>query len=133
MIKRFFIISLTLCFALLMNVGVVCAADNPIGDLLNSVNQLIGTQEISSGSAVMAKLPNGDQVGSSAVYESSQTGLNGLVGGLLGGSYATSAQLSGPDNLSAQASTNGDNGLASSVRSLGAGLSGLLGGLLGGE
>jgi len=57
--------------------------------------------------------------------------LNALVGGLLGGSYSTSAELSGPDNLSAKASTNGDYGLASSVRGLGAGLVGLLSGVLG--
>ncbi|MEA4925598.1 MAG: hypothetical protein VB084_09830 [Syntrophomonadaceae bacterium] len=129
--RKSLIIVLMLSFMLLMNTGVVMAAENPIGDLLNSVNQLIGTQEISSGSAVTATLPNGDQIGASAVYNNKQTGLNGLVGGLLGGSYATAAELSGPDNLSASASTNGDYGLASSVRALSAGLGGLLSGVLG--
>lgn len=128
--RKYLIMLLALSFALIVNSGIALAADNPVGDLLNSVNELVGSQEISSGSAVTAKLPNGDQIGSSAIYENKQTGLNALLGGLLGGSYATSAELSGPDNLSAKASTNGDNGLASSVRALSAGLSGLLSGVL---
>ncbi|HWQ70691.1 MAG TPA: hypothetical protein VN370_00045 [Desulfitobacteriaceae bacterium] len=128
--RKYLIFLLALSLALLMNASVVLAADNPIGDLLNSVNELVGSQEISSGSAVTATLPNGDQLGASAIYNNKQTGLNALIGGLLGGSYSTSAELSGPDNLSAKASTNGDYGLASSVKGLGAGLGGLLSGLL---
>ncbi|MGO0122734.1 hypothetical protein [Desulfothermobacter acidiphilus] len=116
---------------LALNAGVALAAQNPVGDLLNSVGQLVGDQTIESGSVVQAILPNGDQVAAYGTYKNQQTGLNGLVGGLLGGSYSTSAQLSGPNNLSAKAYTSGDYGLASSVRGLAAGLSGLLSGVLG--
>ncbi|WP_205664643.1 hypothetical protein [Ammonifex thiophilus] len=116
---------------LALNTGVALAAENPIGDLLNSVGQLVGEHSIVSGSGVYATLPNGDAVGATATYSNKQTGLNGLLGGLLGGSYATSAELKGPNNLSAYAYTSGDYGLASSVRGLAAGLSGLLSGVLG--
>lgn len=114
-----------LLFAL--NVGTASAQENLLGDLLGSVGNLVGEQNISTGSAVQAKLPNGDQIGASAVYNNKQTGLNGLTGSLLGGSYSTTAQLSGPNNLAAVAYTNGDYGLASTVRALSSGLGGLLG------
>ncbi len=127
LLAAFLLAGLLLAF----NTGVAMAAENPLGDVLNAVSQLVGEQSLNSGSAVMAVLPNGDQVGATATYANNQTGLNGVVGSLLGGSYATSAELKGPNNLSAKAYTSGDYGLASSVRGLAAGLSGLLSGVLG--
>ncbi|AMA74153.1 MULTISPECIES: hypothetical protein [Aneurinibacillus] len=100
-----------------------------LGDILGSVNSLVGSTNVSSGSLVNASGPNFNiQAGST--YTVNQDGVTGLLGGVLGGTYNTSANLSGPNGLSASASTNGGYGLASSVQSLVNGLGGLLGGLL---
>lgn len=105
---------------------------SPLGDLLSAVNELVGTTKVESGAAVRAVTPDAE-LGAAATYKMNQSGLNSLLGGLLGGSYKTSAALKGPNNLSAYASTGGDYGLASAVRGLAAGLAGLLGGLTGGQ
>lgn len=101
------------------------ATDN----ILGAVGNLVGNTSIANGSIVNATGPDFSiQAGSS--YTLNQNGLSGLLGGVLGGSYNTTASLSGPNGLSASASTTGSYGLASSVQSLVGGLGGLLGGLL---
>lgn len=100
-----------------------------LGDVLGAVNSLVGKTNVSSGSVVSATGPN-FEIQAGSTYTNDQNGVTGLVGGVLGGTYNTNASLSGPNGLSASASTSGSYGLASSVQSLTNGLGGLLGGLL---
>ncbi|MEK4886432.1 hypothetical protein NST81_17505 [Bacillus sp. FSL W8-0223] len=100
-----------------------------LDDVLGSVNSLVGKTNVSSGSVVSATGPN-FEIQAGSTYTVNQDGVTGLLGGVLGGTYNTNANLSGPNGLSASASTNGGYGLASSVQSLTNGLGGLLGGLL---
>ncbi|MCL6576679.1 MAG: hypothetical protein K6T64_11120 [Kyrpidia sp.] len=107
------------------------AADGGLGDVLGAVNNLVGSTNISSGSLVTATIPSqGVSIQAGSTYGAKQDGLTGLLGGILGGTYNTTAALSGPNGLSASASTSGGYGLASTVQSLTNGLGGLLGGLL---
>ncbi|MBE3550153.1 MAG: hypothetical protein BLITH_0103 [Brockia lithotrophica] len=124
------VVTAVLALVLFAGGGLAFAQGNALGDLLTAVGQLVGDHDLGAVSYVEATTPNA-VLTAQATYGNKQTGLNGLVGGLLGGSYSTAAEIKGPNNLSAGAYTNGDYGLASTVRGLSAGLAGLLSGVLG--
>ncbi|HWQ70692.1 MAG TPA: hypothetical protein VN370_00050 [Desulfitobacteriaceae bacterium] len=109
----------------------VQAAENPIGDLLNSVNQLVGSTEVQAQTQAAIVLKDGTAVKAEAGTVQNSSGLTGLVSSITGGSTAANASVT-YKNYAASSSVNADWGLASTTRAIGGLLSGL-GGLLGGE
>jgi hypothetical protein len=128
--KRRLIILLTLIALVILPVMPALAADNPVGDLLNSVNQLVGSTEISAQTQAGIVLNDGTTVKAQAGTNQNSSGLTGLVSSITGGSTAASASVTYKD-YAASSSVNADWGLASTTRALGSLLAGL-GGVLGG-
>ncbi|MGO0122735.1 hypothetical protein [Desulfothermobacter acidiphilus] len=122
-----------LCLSVLMLLPVVpaFAAENPLGDLLSSVNQLVGKTEVTADTMATIKLNDGTTVLAKATTKQNASGVTGLLSSVTGGSTAAGASVTYGD-YAASASVNADFGLASSVRALG-GLLASLGGALSGK
>jgi len=130
-LKRRFLLLFTVALLVALPVMPAAAADNPLGDLLNSVNQLIGSTEISAQTQAGITLNDGTSVQAQAGTDQNSSGLTGLVSSITGGSTGANASVTYKD-YAASSSVNADWGLASTTKALGGLLSGL-GGLLGGQ
>ncbi|RDV83429.1 hypothetical protein [Ammonifex thiophilus] len=119
----------TLSLLMLLPVIPAFAAENPLGDLLSSINQLVGSTSVTADTMATIKLSNGTQVVAKAGTNQNASGVTGLLSSVTGGSMAAGASVTYGD-YAASASVNADWGLASSVRALG-GLLASLGGALG--
>ncbi|MEA4925597.1 MAG: hypothetical protein VB084_09825 [Syntrophomonadaceae bacterium] len=130
--RRKVMLLFTLAILTILPVMPAAAAEgNPIGDLLSSVNQLVGSTEVSAECQAIIALNDGTSVKAQAGTNQKADGLTGLLSAVTGGSTAANTSVTYKD-YAASSSVNADWGLASSTRAIGS-LLASLGGALGGQ